>query len=358
MKYKVASIEPVLFILMLNLFLMMPVNQQLVYQKVCLNYYNVSICKALGNAINESAKENVVQAETAKWNMYFTLSNSLPGIMSTLYFGSLSDKVGRRSILIIAVVGETLCAISTLINSVYMYAPIAYLFFGSLVSGVCGNVPAILMSVFAYIADITTTEERTRRITILDSLIFLAGFISNLIGGIMLQKFGFSSVYSVSVVLYVTVMIYIVFFLQESYHPDELITMKIIFSGFKIMESIKLLTRKGSQYYRTKMYLFVISFFVLFFQIIGIDSVTVLYLLHKPLHFQPKDIGYFKAVGNVVKFLGALFITVILIKRLKWRDSSLILICSLMASGYALCMGLSKTYWMVYLSTLLGAGRF
>ena len=71
--------------------------------------------------------------------------------------------------------------------------------------------------------------------------------------------------------------------------------------------SLRLFTWNRTPLYRKKMLLFVACFFILFFQIIGMGSVIVFFLLHHPLDFLPEEIGYYFALINATKFIGLCF---------------------------------------------------
>ena len=356
MAWQISYIEPVLFIYTITLYLNIPMENQMIYRKVCLNHYNKTFCKII-NTPNHTAEENVVQAETAQWNMYSNIARIVPTVVSTIYLGAWSDGFGRKKVLMVAVLGETLNAIGFFMNAWYFSAPIPFIFIGSIVTGLCGNFAAILMSVLAYVGDVTTEYTRTIRITILDALIFLASIISLFTGGVMLEKLGFLYVYALDIVLYILIIVYM-FFLKESYYPTEEIKIRDVFCGNKLMDYVRLFTQERVNYYRVKVIVLLGCFCTLFFATTGIDQVLILYLLHTPLHFTPSSIGYVLASESGIKFVSAVIVTTVFIKKLKWHDSSLILICSIAVTGYSLCLAFSRINLEIYLSTLWGIGMY
>ena len=358
---RVTYIEPVLFIYTLTLFFNIPLEKQLVYRKVCLNNYNQTFCQSLLhhhhlNGTNTTAEENVVQAESAKWEMLCNLARLVPTLFSTLHLGAWSDSVGRKKVIFVAVIGESVNAIGYFLNVWYFSAPLPFLFVGSIVTGFCGNFAAIMMGVLSYIGDVTSADTRTTRLVFLDGLAFLASVIASVSGGMILQKLGsFLYIYALDMCLYILILIYLCF-VQESHTPGTQVRFKDIFCGNKFGKYSSLFKQEGNRARRLIFGLLVGCFCTLFFCTTGIDNVLVNYLLHSPLTFMPSGIGLVLASESTVKFAGALIITLVFVRKLNFRDSSLILMCALAVAGYALSLGFSRHNWAIFVSTLWGLG--
>ena len=80
----------------------------------------------------------------------------------------------------------------------------------------------MLMAIFSYIADITTTEDRTFRIGIITLILTLFNSVVQLLTGYLYQGIGFYGVYSIVAVLYFAGIIYCVFVVKESRKPKPL----------------------------------------------------------------------------------------------------------------------------------------
>ena len=131
-------IEPVLFLYTLALFMNIPLEKQLVYRKVCLNFYNETFCDQIvkKNVTNSTkAEENLIQSESAKWDMFLLIARLLPTLISIIHLGAWSDGVGRKRVIVLGVVGETLDGIGRILNVFYFSAPLPYLFIGSILTG-------------------------------------------------------------------------------------------------------------------------------------------------------------------------------------------------------------------------------
>ena len=243
-----------------------PLKDQLIYKKVCLNRYNSSTCELIDTG-HFQYQQNVVQKETATWLLYGSICNTLPAIFSTLILGAWSDRVGRKVVILFPLIGNTLDGVSMAVNAYYEKAPVPYIFIGTVASALFGGFTALLLAVFAYIADITG-ENRTLRITILESMIFISGTFGELISGVLVQKWGYFITYLLVVGVFVLTIFYSAFILQESYFPSKLSSS----SGSRkncahlFRKSISVLTRKRPNDQRRSIW---ILFLIFFFPAIG-----------------------------------------------------------------------------------------
>ena len=210
------TVEPVLFTFMLSMFMTFPLLQQLAFKKICQNDFGTDACKNL-----TKANEDTVQSKTSHWILYQSLAFTLPSILSSLIFGSWSDKVGRKFTLVLPLIGAVLQAVNSLLNVAYMSLDVNFLIIGVFLGGCFGGFATLLLSVFSYMADITDKASRTLRVGILESMIFLGGTVGELIGGVLVDHSGYMAAFGLAVSLNALAIIYTCFVLRESYSPQE-----------------------------------------------------------------------------------------------------------------------------------------
>ncbi len=116
-------------------------------------------------------------SEAAAMGGWMVVAFALPQFLFSPIMGGLSDKFGRRPVLIIALLG---LGIDFVIHAV---APtIAILFIGRILAGICG---ASFTTASSYIADISTPEKRAQNFGLI-GVAFGVGFILGpLIGGLL-----------------------------------------------------------------------------------------------------------------------------------------------------------------------------
>lgn len=212
---RLITVEPVLFFYMFCTFISLPVLQQLAYHKICNQEFNDTVCKNLTRQ-----QQNTVQEKTSHWILYQSIALTIPSMFSCLAFGSWSDSVGRKSIMILPPIGNALSAINFLLNIYFFNIDVNYLLIGIIVSGLFGGFATILSAVFSYMSDVTDKSSRTLRIGILESMIFLGASIGELVAGVLLDHSGYMATYGVVLGVNICTVLYIVFILQESYYPQ------------------------------------------------------------------------------------------------------------------------------------------
>ena len=261
------SVEPVLFGYMFCLFLTYPVEQQLIYHKLCSQSFNQTYCETLYNSRDKKYKsdQNLIQEQTAQWGIYMDIAKTLPAVLSTMFYGAWSDRIGRKTVMILPIVGDFIGAICNILNSYYFNASISYLLIGAITSSAFGNFAAMLLATFSYIADISSKDSRTVRVTILESMIYLGSVVSNISGGWLLQKAGFVPVFGLNCTIYFLLMIYW-FFLPESYVPllkETKSKLKDLFNKSRIQETFRIFIVKRNEKFRVTILLLIGCFCVL-----------------------------------------------------------------------------------------------
>lgn len=235
-------IEPILFAYMFCLFSIVPLQQQLIFRKTCVKHYNRTYCQQLYTSKNSSYRhdQNFLQKKTSQWDIYSTLIQMVPGIISTFIFVSWSNHIGRKWAMIAPILGGTVLTLTLLLNGYFIDWPLEILLIGTFLHGCSGQFVAILASVYSYVADITTSEERTKRTVILESMMFLSGVLSSPINGILLQKFGFFLPFALILAMFTFQIVYW-FFLEESYKNRSVTSP----AGFKVIaNSARLMFKK------------------------------------------------------------------------------------------------------------------
>lgn len=133
------------------------------------------ILPVLPNLLESLTGEQVAGA--AKLGGYLVFIYALMQFLFSPVLGNLSDRFGRRPVLLLSLVG--LITDYTIMS----FAPsIIYLFFGRAISGISG---AAVSTATAYIADITPREKRAQRFGLIGAAFGLGFIIGPVIGGVL-----------------------------------------------------------------------------------------------------------------------------------------------------------------------------
>jgi len=129
------------------------------------------------------------------------------------YLGMAADKYGRKPIFMLAMTG---CAISTIITGLTTtYWP---LMIARLVAGICGGTASVAC---AYIADVTTQDERPRFMTYFQAALFAGLSFGPAIGGAINSASNYETTCFAAAGICVVNLICVAFFLTESKTQDE-----------------------------------------------------------------------------------------------------------------------------------------
>ncbi|XP_065670243.1 proton-coupled folate transporter [Hydra vulgaris] len=349
---KIGYVEPILCAYFFNIGMDMFTSKQLIFKKVCIKRFNDTYCDVISQSSNNSFKDdiNFLHNETAEWDLYLNIARTLPAVFVTVFLGTWSDKVGRKMVIILPVLGDMAGFLFFLISSIYLELSLYYLIIACLISGFFGNFTAMLQATCAYVADVSLVEERTTRIAFLEFMNHFGRIMSPAIAGVLIQKKGFTAVYITLVVISSFQLIYW-FFLKESRQFDVCIVdnkFKELVKFQRIKDALNVFFKKRDKSHRVLFYLLVGAFILDLFVLMGILSILVLYFLHFPLNLSSSQIGYFFMEMNAARALGVLVMNTILIKYFHWRDFSFIILCGISYIGFSLFIALSSKIWHTF----------
>ncbi|HCM35637.1 TCR/Tet family MFS transporter [Chryseobacterium sp.] len=151
-------------------------------------------------------------SEAAKYGGWLGFAYAITQFIFAPIVGNLSDQYGRRPIILISLLGFAIDYI------LLALAPsIGWLFFGRIISGLTG---ASISTASAYIADISTDEDRTKNFGLIGAAFGLGFIIGPVIGG-LLGHYGARVPFYVAAILCMMNFLYGLFILPESLEKDK-----------------------------------------------------------------------------------------------------------------------------------------
>lgn len=146
------------------------------------------LCDRLNKtAVPLEIRQEILDIDSLFWLKYQIIICSLCALSSP-YWGGVSDKIGRLVPLNVSIAASTISNLISLIFGLLISLDshslfhVNWLYSGAILIGLSGGQSVLIMNVFSFISDNTTTEERTKRVTVLESVIYLshsAGFFLN-----------------------------------------------------------------------------------------------------------------------------------------------------------------------------------
>ena len=156
-------VEPLLFLFMLSQFplsiLLPQYYQRREWERLMGNASypaSANACSLLPNVTHDHIQGNLTAAAAAAslFGLKSTLCAALPAIISVMFLGPYSDRVGRKYAIIPPIIGQLFMTLNIVAN-VYFHLPLDLLLVGAFVYGLCGYWVTVFMGVISYITDIT-----------------------------------------------------------------------------------------------------------------------------------------------------------------------------------------------------------
>ncbi|XP_065657278.1 proton-coupled folate transporter isoform X2 [Hydra vulgaris] len=294
-------IEPMFIFYYTGILLQMPVIQQYIYSwysnEYGLDYHydtQSNFCTSGKNNISEMALEKIVQNKVSSFYAGLALCQNIPCIITLLFYGSLSDIVGRKPIMVVTTAMSTIYLVISTIT-VWLKLNIKFIYIGAFLDGLGGSYPGLVMSATVYLADVTQKDKLSLRLAIFESAILVSLATSFYTSGIFIEKYSF-----VIPEIFITCLIslsflWALFVLKESldFNIPNAEKKKINFKTVVNMPATLLASWKRQYVQRHALALAILS--LSFSNVLAIQLLTflTLYLLNSPLCFNAISNGYY-----------------------------------------------------------------
>lgn len=228
MFFRETTVEPCLFMYMMCTSLSSLAVQNMHLEKSCrVNFdYGDEICDRIRD-LNTTGLEhelNEVQSLVAKviaWK--FPLQTAIPAVM-VLFVGAWSDKYKKRKICILfPFTGEIITNIGLLFATYYFkeLSLTATALIEALPAAFTGSYIIIFMGMYSFMADRTTTENRTFRLGIVTIFVSFGTPAGSALSGILLRAIGYYGVFSLLIFFHASSFLYGLFRLEDIQFEEE-----------------------------------------------------------------------------------------------------------------------------------------
>jgi MFS family permease len=277
--------------------------------------------------------------------------------MSLLY-GSISDQLGRKLFIILPAIGSAFNA-AVVLQLVYLREtlPVAFLLIGSLIVGFFGNFSIINFAVYSYASDISVCNKRTRQLGILESMTYIGGTISLLLGGVWIKTSqSYSPPFWCIIACNIVIIVYVIVALPESWNFTQANIDEVFFQVdyFRRVKALCKSIRKNICDYfallltNWRVAVLMTIFFIVEINFLGITDIVILYTIGEPLCWASDMIGYFLALKLFFNGISLLIILPILLA-IGLSDTVILSLGLISGSSALVIMGLSTHTWMMFL---------
>ncbi|XP_075970207.1 lysosomal proton-coupled steroid conjugate and bile acid symporter SLC46A3-like [Anticarsia gemmatalis] len=363
------TVEPIMACYVMPSVLASLAVQNLNLEKACrvnLNFGD-EVCDALNlrQVENYTSYEDEVQRLIAKTQAWKNIIQTAIPVMLILFVGAWSDKTGRRkACILVPIVGEFLSCIGFIVNKYFFYelpvevTALTEALFPAITGGWFTN----FIGVFSYIGDITTKENRTYRVGLVNMFMSLGYPIGSALSGVILSWVGYYGVFLISGSLYLFSLVYGYYFLEEPKRKSEEKSesqteeRKGFFREFfdidLVIETFRVAFRKGPGNRRLRVALLLCCVFVIFGPMNG--EFTIMYLFAR-YRFSWNEVQYsmWSTYAIITNLIGTYFSITLFTNYMKLDDTLLgiISIASKIIASFAYAF--ARTDLEIYLAPLL-----
>ncbi len=355
------TVEPIMFLFMFSTYIYLALIELYFYQYLghkALTDANATDLPTHSFCVNSSLLDDVlgngtndkVEGQASLIILISSASGQVTSVVVALIVGPLSDKYGRKLALLFALFGNM---IACLVNVFLVYFELSvYYFIGSgLLMGVTGGFTIIMTVCVAYLADVSSKRWLTLRIAILQAMLYLSQALSDILTGQWLKRSGcnFTPLLWIALSSSVLGILYLLFVKEPFTKEQRILKLQangtlslssMLSRGFKIFIS--------SKYSKWRLWFTLAILSINIINGIGSFELLTLFQIHKPLEWDPGDIGWYGLCNTAIQAFSLFCILPILVY-LKVPDSLIVLVGLVITSGVNFFIGFLQTTWEMYL---------
>lgn len=320
---------------------------------------------------------NQAQSETAHLYFVSALFSGIPVIIMTNLLGVNCSTLGRKTLMLIYLSVMTVKFTLILLQCLYPEWPDWLFYLGAFIEGISGSGGVFYLSLYCYIADLTSPSARSYRITLLNNLNSVASLCVTFLCGYVIKYYGYVYLFLASLCFMVISLVYTIFLIPEPlvelrdmniFERLKLCSVKRTVNCFKVYfskeedrckkEQDSLIETDQPTENNTKLskqtfvlLLIVFANFVYNFGTIGIGSIFTLFIMNAPYCFDSVQISNYSVFSTVISLFMSLFVS----KFIKIND---VLICILSVGSYfasVLCYIYGNSIYHIYLGAIIAS---
>ena len=336
-------------------------NHQLTILKSCTNDFDFpnGTCDDL---IHHKENNTAVQNEVAQFNVYVTIITHVFPFITAFYFGSWSDKFGRKWIMYIGYMSWVLRGGFHMLNVYFIDWPKEYLLLEYIPYALSGGGVAFGLSLGAFIADISDPDQRAFRMFLFSFPWKIGSPIGTQLGKYLFDQGSFICVSSATFLF--KIICFALFVIRlELYYRNEDVKKKVEASKQlernkkkvhplsldHIKESVFVVTRKRENNKRFYLILYIGIIFAGHLSFEGESSVAYNYVRTR-YGWEVNEYSDFSTITHIIDTVGQAMI-IPLISYFELSSSNLVPVLMSTITARHLIKALAKDSWMLYLSS-------
>ena len=322
---RIVSVEPLVFLCVFTIFVHLTTFELYAFSRYSLPQLSNGSRNAEGcvsvQELNENGRRgnntaNFVQGQVSLLNLYVGVASQIPGIVSALILGPLSDRYGRKVALGVVLIGLFFQSVAT--YCIIEFNLSLYFFvLGSGLKSLAGGQAGLLTVSRSFVSDISSRKWLTLRLGILVAVSYIASSLGLFTAGLWIGESNcdFHPISLLILVLSVVVVIYLLLFVRESLsHRQTGERQTSLASGAKsLLTPLKIFFYRSRGVPLWKLWFALLVLAVTVLNQLGFLATVILFSLHEPLEWKPGLIGTYLAASEFIRGLSSILLLPILV---------------------------------------------
>ena len=362
--------EPFIFLYCLTHGIYFTILPQLLLYKSCHNRFNQSLCYSIEDNLSRAQNAEVF-SEAAVWNMILTTSNVAISLACILPFGTLSDIVSKKKLMLVPPALRGLQCLIFILDIQLKTSNIELLIITVCLTSLYGDILGALSLGSAYMADaVPDGPQRTVRMIGLGACSYAGSGVGAFLSGILANKYGFTYSFilgfSISAVNIVLVAIVLPTEVQGQCGGDEHPLAHVEHNESKLEYVVNATKQTFVSIYRfatkycfkvkgIQMWLLTVSYFFGILCLDGESAIITLFIKHSPLSSSPLVVGEYILLLMAVRGVGG-FLLFLVINATKMADSYIVFLGFFSFIGTYVAMALSTSQKMLFSFSIFSIG--
>lgn len=325
------SVEPTLYLYMLAFMTTSVLENAFFVDKACrVNHnFNSTVCNDIANKkYKDLLKE--VQITVSNFNYKNGIASHVGQIILAFFMGAWSDKRGRKMPLLLGLSGKLFYSLMIVVNSLNPTWPVEYIIYtATLPMSFTGADVAIFASAFAYLVDISSEENRTLRLTLLEVI-----YLSTMPTGVALGNYlfakvnkNFTTMFTINASIMVISILYSLIVLKwrtnskQSQMPSHCKILPDFFDLKHVKSTLQTLFKKREFSYRHYLLLLIITMGLYTFQ--RDERPSFYNYAQAVFNWEISEISNFFTFKSAFQVFGLLAIVPLTSRIFGWKDASI-----------------------------------
>ena len=305
------TVEPIILLAFVGIGSFSTIRAEYLQQRIAKDVYNYTYptdsngsCGITNTSDPDYIIQQKIQHETANWSVYFSICSTFPLIFSAIVIGKWSDIKGRKAAMLVPLFGMVVQS-SVYLAVIYLHLPMPLLYIAEIASGLTGGSPLLTSVALAYVADITTIEQRTFRVVMVETCLIISVGVGQLANGYLIAAKGFDPSFYLLLSCQITAILYTII-PKLLYESIELNSSGESFSSqmSKLFHGIFDLYKNNEDNRRWRLLLINAIFVPIILLIYGYTSTIPLYVIGQPFCWSSVLVGIFNAVSIGILAVG------------------------------------------------------